>query len=243
VELGGDKIEEDQALDMGRKLFSPAVTREAVADTMQGASSDATVAMKRGIRGYIDDTLARVKRSVDDPDVDTTETLRLINTMSTRDAREKLAFVLGKDDAETLMKEIDAVGKQFATRQAVATGSQTGRRVARAETVSNVLEPGAMGRAMRGEPVQAGKSAVQLLTGETPAADVAARQAALADVARALTEKRGPEAAAALRIVDAALRGQAVTTDQAAAVGRAIGMASAVAANEGQRSYMRWGAQ
>jgi hypothetical protein len=34
--------------------------------------------------------------------VDTTETLKLLNTLSSRDAREKLTMVLGKDKAERL---------------------------------------------------------------------------------------------------------------------------------------------
>lgn len=113
VRLGGDKIATEEAMKTGRSLFSPATTRESVSEIMSGASVEAKDAARQGIREYIDDTLARVRRDYDNPDADTTETLRLLNTLSSRDAREKLVMVLGQAKADRLLKEIDAAGVQL----------------------------------------------------------------------------------------------------------------------------------
>ena len=229
VKLGGDKLAEDRALDLGRKLFTAGTSREAVAETMKGASLEAQDAARRGIRGYIDDTLARVRRSIDDPSADTAETLRLLNTLSTRDAREKLEVVLGKPKAARLLQEIDAAGKQFGTRQAIATGSATGRREARRAATDQVMSPGIIGSAQQGKPAMTVQALVQTLTRETPQAGLARKQAVLADVARALTEKRGPEAEKALKIVQAAIQGQPVKSEDAAMIARLVATGGALA--------------
>ena len=229
VKLGGDKIAEDGALDMGRKLFNEATTREAVRDTMDGASLEAQEAARRGIRSYIDDTLARVRRSIDDPSADTTETLRLLNTLSTRDAREKLTTVLGQSKAARLMTEIDAAGKQFATRQAIATGSATGRREARRAAVDQVMAPGVLGNAQQGKPALTAQALVQVLTRETPQAGVARKQEVLAGVAKALTELRGKDASDALKIVQKAIEGQPVKSEDAAMIARLVATGGALA--------------
>jgi len=232
VALGGDKIAEDNALILGRKLFSPATTRESVQETMKDASIEAKDAARRGIRSYIDDTLARVRRSIDDPSIDTTETQKLLTSMSSRDAREKLAAVLGKPKAERLFAELDAAGKQLATRQAIATGSATGRREARSRALDQVLAPGVLGSAQRGEVKMTAKALVQLITRETPQAELARRQSVLADVAKALTQKRGQDAQDALVIVQRAIAGQPVKSDEAARLGRLLATSGVLLADQ-----------
>lgn len=222
VGLGGDKIAEDNALMLGRKLFSTATTREMVRDTMDGASLEAQEAARRGIRSYIDDAMARVRRSIDDPSLDTTETQKLLGSLSSRDSREKLSVVLGPKKAERLFTEIDAAGKHFATRQSVATGSATGRREARSRAIDQAMAPGVVGSAGRGEVKLTLKSLVQMVTRETPQAEAAKRQEALAEVATALTQKRGQSAIDALVIVKKAIAGQPVKDDEAAKLGRLL---------------------
>lgn len=225
VKLGGDKIAEDKALDMGRKIFGASVTRESVAETMKGASLQAQDAARQGIREYIDDALARVRRAVDDPSIDTQETQRLLATLSSRDAREKLGIVLGESKASRLFSEIDAAGKQFGTRQAIATGSATGRREARREAIAVELQPGVIGSAAFGESRATLSNIIRFITRETPQAQLGRKQEALADVARALTEKRGPEAVRALEVIRKAIDGQPIKTEEAARLGRDLSAA------------------
>lgn len=230
VKLGGDKIAEDRALDMGRKIFGTGVSREQVRETMTGASLEAQDAARQGIREYLDNTLARVRRGIDDPSMDTQETRRLIDTLSTRDAREKLTIVLGKPKAERLMLEIDQAGKQFATRQAVATGSQTGMREARSRALDSVLQPGPVQTAAQGKPLEAMKSIVQLVTRETPANELAKKQAVLGQIAKALTQKRGAYAQEALALIEKAITGQPLKSVEATRLARTLASSGALAA-------------
>lgn len=230
VKLGGDKIAEDRALDMGRKIFGAGVSREQARETMTGASLEAQDAARQGIREYLDNTLARVRRGIDDPAMDTQETRRLIDTLSTRDAREKLTIVLGKPKADRLMVEIDQAGKQFATRQAVATGSQTGMREARSRALDNVLAPGVVQTAAQGRPLEAMKSIVQLVTRETPANELAKKQAVLGQIAKALTQKRGADAQDALVLIEKAITGQPLKSVEAARLARIAASTGALAA-------------
>jgi hypothetical protein len=170
----------------------------------------------------VDNVLARVRRSYDDPSVDTTETLKLLNTLSSRDARTKLELVLGPEKAARLLSEIDTVGKQFGTRAAIATGSATGRREARRAAFEATQADGVVGSAAKGEIGGSLRSFVQMVTRQTPANALAEKQRVLGEVARALTEIRGPQAQAALAIVEKALSGQILKDAEALRVARIL---------------------
>lgn len=238
VRLGGDKIATETAMDTGRNLFAPGMTRERVAEVMNGASVEAKEAARQGIREYIDDTLARVRRSYDNPDADTTETLRLLNTLSTRDAREKLILVLGEGKADRLLKEIDAAGKMFGTRQSIAAGSQTAQRQAMDQQMGQILEPGIIGTAAQGRPIGTIQSFIQMVTRATPEADMARKQEVLADVARALTEMRGPQAEAALKLVQKAVEGQPLKSEEAVRIARLISGSFALGGYQTGQKYL-----
>ena len=238
VRLGGDKIATETAMDTGRNLFAPGMTRERVAEVMNGASVEAKEAARQGIREYIDDTLARVRRSYDNPDADTTETLRLLNTLSTRDAREKLILVLGEGKADRLLKEIDAAGKMFGTRQSIAAGSQTAQRQAMDQQMGQILEPGMIGTAAQGRPIGTIQSFIQMVTRATPEADMARKQEILADVARALTEMRGPQAEAALKLVQKAVEGQPLKSEEAVRIARLISGSFALGGYQTGQKYL-----
>lgn len=238
VRLGGDKIATETAMDTGRNLFAPGMTRERVAEVMNGASVEAKEAARQGIREYIDDTLARVRRSYDNPDADTTETLRLLNTLSTRDAREKLILVLGEGKADRLLKEIDAAGKMFGTRQSIAAGSQTAQRQAMDQQMGQILEPGMIGTAAQGRPIGTIQSFIQMVTRATPEADMARKQEVLADVARALTEMRGPQAEAALKLVQKAVEGQPLKSEEAVRIARLISGSFALGGYQTGQKYL-----
>ena len=238
VKLGGDKIEEDAALAIGRNLFASNTTRETVVDTMRGASVEAQAAARQGVREYIDNTLARVRRGFDDPNVDTRETLRLLNELSSRDSREKLTAILGQAKADRLLKEVDEVGRQFGTRQAIATGSDSGRRIARGKAIDDAIAPGIIGTAAQGAPVKSVQAFIQLLTRETPQAQLARKQEVLAEVAKALTQKRGPEAVAALKLVEKALSGQPLKSQEAVFLGRVVGTTGALAGYQSGQQYL-----
>jgi hypothetical protein len=74
---------------------------------------------------------------------------------------------------------------------------------------------------------------------------MARKQAVLADMARALTEMRGPQAEAALRLVQKAIEGQPLKTAEALRIARLAGGATALGGYQAGQQYLgtRQGAQ
>ena len=222
VRLGGDKIAEDQALDLGRKLLSTGTTREAVAEAMKDASVEAKDALRRGLRQQIDDNLANVQRTLTDPNTDAREALKLVKDMSSRANREKVEVALGAGRTKTLFRALDEATAQLELRSSVARNSATASRLAGQEAVKEITAPGALGALMQGEPGQAMRNIVQTLSGQTSARQMADRQALYAEIATALTNRRGADAQQALAAIQAAMQGQPIKSADAVRIARQL---------------------
>lgn len=234
VRLGGDKIAEQNALEAGRKLLLPGTTRESVAEVMAGASREAKDAARRGLRSYIDDTLANVQAAMTnfDPNNPTAaaEAVKLVKQLSSRANREKVEMVLGPARADALFRQLDEAGTQLATRAAVARNSATASRLAGQQMVNEITSPGALGSLMQGEPGQALRQIVQLFTGQGGEAQMARKQAIYGEIAQALTGMRGQQAQDALQIVERAIAGQPISSAEAARIARTLTTGGALAA-------------
>lgn len=230
VKLGGDKIAEQNALDLGGRLLLPSVTRETVADAMKGASKEAIEAAKRGLRTYIDDTLANVKSAVSNPNIDAAEALRAVRDLSSRANQEKVAMVLGDSKAKALFRALDEARAQLETRANVARNSATASRMAGKDAIDSITAPGPIGTLMQGRPVDAARQVVQALTGNGAEAVTARKQEIYAEIAQALTTMRGAEAEAALATVQKAIAGQPVTSAEAARVARLVASTASLGA-------------
>lgn len=229
VKLGGDKIAEDQALALGRRALLAQTTREDVGEFLTGGMSrEARDAFKRGLRGYIDDTLANVQRTITDPNIDAREAMTAIKQLSSRANREKVSSVLGESQARKLFDVIDRATMKLELRAGVSRNSATAIRTAGREAMDTQLAPGAVGTLARGKPVNAGQRIIQTLTNTTPQADLARRQALYAEIAESLTSIRGPEAERAMGLVRQAMRGQPLSEAQARQVANLITAAGAI---------------
>lgn len=218
VKLGGDKIAEDAAMDIGRKLLLSGTTREQVADVMANASREARAAAKAGLRQYIDDTLANVQRTITDPNVDAREAMSAVKALSSRANKEKVRAVVG-NGTDALFRQLDEVTAHLELRSAVARNSATAARTAGKAAIDQVAEPSAASELMRGSPAKAAQKAIQFFTGRTGEADIAAKQKVYEEIAQALTSIRGPQAQRALQTVQQAIAGQPVASADAARVG------------------------
>lgn len=224
LQLGGDKIAEDKALRMGKILLTRNAKLEDVRKAMTGASVEAKVAAKRGLREGIEETLSNVKRTITDPNTDAREAMQLVKDLSSRANTAKLRFVLGKDEAERLLGELDRSAAALELRAMVAENSKTAVRGAGQDAVKRATAEGPIGAIKRGSPGDAAKKTVQLLTGATDAATVAQQEKLFAQIAQALTQKRGAEAQQALRIVAKAMQGQPVKDAEAELLVRVVGV-------------------
>jgi len=225
TKLGGDKIAEEQALDLGRKLLQPGTTREMVADQMANASREAKAAARRGLRSYIDDTMANITRTLGGTETDVREAAKLVTSMSSRANMDKVRTVLGDKAADRLFSVLDEVAAQFETRAAVAAGSQTfgrteGRRMIEEITRSRGRE--AITALANLQPGSAFNEIRKALT--TPGSDLqrAQMQELLGEVAQALTQRRGAQAEAALRTIQQAMAGQPIKSAEANRLARFI---------------------
>jgi hypothetical protein len=220
MKLGGDKIAEQNAFDLGRRALSPAVTREEFADAL--VSQEAKLAAARGLRTSIDETLANVKAAFTDPNVDVRAAAKLVRDMSSPAVRQKVSAILGDKRAAVVFRALDEGAAAFEARAAVATNSKTAPRLAGEAAMNVATQPGIATRAMRGEVMQAAKQTAQGLAGVGDEALLALKQGQWDQVAQALTSIRGPAAAKALTMVRAAMAGQPMKSGQAAFIGRIL---------------------
>lgn len=170
VRLGGDKIERDNALRLGRDLLRPNVTREVVAEMAEDMSDEARTAALNGLRGAIDDTLANVKRTMTDPNVDAREVYKLITDMSSRANREKAAMIVGDEAAGRLFSQLDEAAMAFELRAGVAQNSKTFARNALNDVVEDTVNSGPVAALRDGDPVGSARNLAQALLGGGPEA-------------------------------------------------------------------------
>lgn len=211
IRLGGDKIAEQNAFELGASLLRPQTNVEDVLLELGDTPSITQLeAAKSGLRGAIDKALGDVRAVASDPNMDARQLRQALTMLSSDNARAKARALLGKE-ADTLFAQITEAEQSLLVRSAMARGSQTASRQAVQGAVEDVTSPGLIGTAMRGEPLDATKRLIQGVTGQTDEFTASQRQTLFADISRALTEKVGDDARASLELIDRAVRGQILT--------------------------------
>lgn len=238
VKLGGDKIAEDQALDLGRKMLSPTVTREMVTDGLANASRDALAAARRGLRVFIDEAMANVGRVVTDANVDAREAMAVIKGLSSRAAREKIGILLPGRRAEVLADALEEAAAHLELRSAVARNSATAARTATRETVERIVGDTALDAVMDGRPVNAAQRVISALTGGSGPGKAAALNQIYTEVAKALTGPRGAQARVAMRVIEGAMNGQPIKTQEAETIARLLTSGAALLSYQSGKRHL-----
>jgi uncharacterized membrane protein YheB (UPF0754 family) len=145
--------------------------------------------------------------------LDAREVVKAVTDMSSGNARTKIRALMGAE-ADALLKQVDEAAQSAVVRTAMATNSKTAIRGNIKQTVQEMTTPGVLGQAMAGEPINSSKALIQAITGQTEEFTAQQRQRIFEDIARALTEKRGNTALAALDYLEQAMRGQPLTAAQ-----------------------------
>lgn len=214
VQIGGDKLAEDRAFDLGRNILNPKTEIEDVGLELGKNPSQAQLAAaKSGLRSAIYKTMGDVRAIASDPNIDAREVVKAVTDMSSANARAKIKALMGKE-ADALLKQIDQAAQSAQVRAAMAVNSKTAIRGNIKADVTALTEPGIIGSAMQGEPVNTSKALIQAVTGQTKEYTVAQQQKIFADIAKALTEKKGKSALAALNYIERAMKGQPLTAAQ-----------------------------
>ena len=190
-----DTIGQTRAVETGASLLRPGTTREAARAAVRGMSSAERAAARQGLRSHIDDMMARTTRALTDGDMDAREAIRGWRALSSRQAQENMAEILGPSRARSFAREIDRVATDFELRAAVQRNSATAIRSATQREVRDATRPGVLGTLLEGRPVEAGRRVVAALSGRTDAAQAAREAGIFEEIADALTRTRGADEA------------------------------------------------
>ena len=243
LKVGGDTIQERNAFTLGDRLLSPNTRVEDVMLELGKTPSKAQLeAARRGLRTRIDQIVGDVKRIPSDPNIDARQALATLREMGSNNAREKIKRLMGPQ-ADEIFRLLDEAGVAAETRAAMSVNSRTAVRQATQEDISQMTAPGVFGQALRAEPINTTKKLIQAVTGYTDEFTVQQRQRIYQDLARALTERRGPDAVAALRVLDVAMQGQKLTDAQTEMLAKLVSSAlvSGIAPSAGRETAQQFG--
>jgi hypothetical protein len=229
LDTAADAISRTKAVKVGADILQPGTTREEVKDALRGASKAERDAAKSGFRSAIDDTLARVNAVASDPNIEIREFQRMANTLRSRSMRDKMETLLGPRDAENLYRELDENVVSLELRAAISRNSATQQRQAITGAVEGITAPSALSTLLSGEPLNAGKRIAQVITGTTPEARTLRQMGIYDEIAKTLTQLRGPQAQQALKLVNKAIAGEAINQTQAKIIAKSLTMPAAMA--------------
>lgn len=230
VKLGGDKIAEDKALQLGRDFMRSTLTSEDVSIAVRNMSAEARAAAKKGMRAAFADAMDNVKTTASDLAVDARQAVAAAKAFSSDANRKKAELILGKTAADRLFREFDQASTQLALRTAIGRSSLTAPRIATKARMDEIIKGGPINALKRGEFGNWSRGLIQMMTNSTPADQLAQEQAVYAEVAKALTASRGPDAKAALTAVQNAMTGAPISQAQADLVAKAVTSALALGA-------------
>ena len=202
LKLGQDKILREEALALGSKLLRPNVTRETVDDMAEHMSDEARESAAAGIRSYIDETVANVKRTLGNPDVDAKEAAKVIKDLSSNANKQKIAMIIGDEKAAALFKQIDESSVGFELQARVAEGSKTAMRTSAARNTQDVLFGGPFEQVREGSVTGIPKSMWQSIMSRSPEAKQQISDEFYFNVVKALTGPRGADARKLLQQIE-----------------------------------------
>jgi hypothetical protein len=238
VNAAGTEIGQIKARDFGRQLMASRIGRAEAQEAIADMGEAELRKVREGLRESIDDALANVSRTVTDGNVEARQAVKLIKDMSSDASRAKLRMVLGQD-ADALSNSIDQAAAALDLRARVADNSKTFARQTIGRRVDEQMEPGVVGTALQGRPVDATQEIVQAITGRTDEALRGEKEAAWEAIAKALTKQGNIASDRFVTELARALEKRGLSAEEARALGRNTGLTGGVltyqAGAQGQR--------
>lgn len=220
MKISADKIDEENAIKLGRKLLRRDTTREYVEEMVEDMPDVARKGVKIGLRYDLDEMLANVQHAVSDPNIDAREALTAFKATSSKAARSKIETVLGPRESKALFAELDRAGRALELKASIAQNSKTAQRAKGNQLVKDMTSSGVINSARRGELVGTPKAAWQQMVGGTPQAENARAEQIWGEVSRVLTGPRGQQAQQTLQDLLNAYKSSGINK----AAGRKAGM-------------------
>ena len=230
LDTAADAIQRIEAIEAGYSIINSGTTRDALREAMRGFSKPQMDAARQGLRSSIDDTLARVNAVASDANIEIREFQKLANTLRSRSSFEKMEMLLGEKEAARLYKKLDQAVVTLELRAAISRNSATQQRMAIDQKVDDITGPSVLDTVMSGEPLNASKRIVQVISGNTPEARSLRKMGIYDEIAGVLVNLRGREAQNALKLVRKAMDGDALTEQMAERIAKILATPAAVAA-------------
>lgn len=127
---GRDAIANREAVQFGYDAFrrTKDTTRAAIEDALIGMTPAEVGYVKSGARSYIDDIMARANAALTDSNMDAREALAPLKLFTSREGKDKLSAILGKEQSDKFAKEVDEVYAALSLRASTAENSKTQMR-------------------------------------------------------------------------------------------------------------------
>jgi len=222
LDTAADAIQRINAIDAGYSILNSGTTRDDLREALRGFGRAEIEAASQGLRSSIDDTLARVNAVASDANVEIREFQKLANNLRSRSSREKMQLLLGRANADRLYEELDEAVVSLELRAAISRNSATQRRIAIDKKTDEITAAGPLATLASGEPVNAGKRLIQVMTGTTPEARALRKMGIYDEIASVFVGLRGRQAQDALRLVQRAMDGDALNETQAKLVSKVL---------------------
>lgn len=241
LDTAADDIGRIQAIRLGADILSPAMTRDEVAHALNrhGASAAEMQAVRSGVRAHIDDLMAKTRAIATDPNQDAREAAAALRALNSREGRDKLDMVITDPLVRRrVAQQLDEATRAITLRADMTANSKTFARTAQNQAAAQMLEPGPLGAAARGRPINALQRGVQALTGRTPAYDVGREDLMNRQIAELLTVARGPDAQRQLDTLRQAYTVGPQNAAQAQQVGGWTGILGGLPGYQALREYL-----
>jgi len=175
LDTAAEPIAARQAREFGATLLRSTTPRDEVDAFVSGLSQAELRQVRAGVRQQISETLANVRRTIADPNVDARQGVAAVRDLSSDAAREKLTMIVGPQEAAPLFEALDRAAQSYDLRSSVATNSRTYGRQAAERAVEEATAPGIIESAAGVRPLRAAQTFAQGVFGISPA-DRLARQ-------------------------------------------------------------------
>ena len=202
LDIAGDTIRSRKAMELGQSAMRTRITVDQLADEMQGMSQAERQYMVQGVRDYIDNVMAQAKQSYTpqltasghiaravrhDP-----EALKGLRELSSRANREKIAMLVGDDEARTLFDRLDGAAEALELKDSILENLRRSARSISDEQIA-MADSGPGAKLRQGQPIDAAKTLVATLLGAGPRQQRAATHALDEDLINTLLSQADPE--------------------------------------------------
>lgn len=212
LRLGQSTIREADALAQSGALLRRATSVEDVIGLVKGADQPTSDALRTALRLEIDNMMGEVRTSfLQGGDAAIKQANKVLTELFAPNNVKKMKLILGDEGYAALRPKMDEVASALQLQGQVREGSQTAGRQQFAQNVEDVARGGVVETLKRGEVPGTLKGLIQTITGATDVAYADKQNELLGEIVRALTEKRGKDAEAALIYIQEALQGAPIT--------------------------------